>query len=155
MTQKTRFLIIPAIICLLILIIAPLVLVMLVSLATRVPFGKTVYVFTMYNFRQAFDVLYLRTYWRTIWIATATTAICALLSYPVAYYLALRAPERWRRSLLVLTVIPFWTSFLIRTYAWILLLRSEGVVNSILMSSGLISAPVRLLYSDFAVLVGQ
>ncbi|HKA18370.1 MAG TPA: ABC transporter permease [Blastocatellia bacterium] len=155
MTQKTRFLIIPAIIWLLILIIAPLVLVMLVSLATRGPYGKTVYVFTMDNFRQAFDVLYLRTYWRTIWIATATTAICALLSYPVAYYLALRAPERWRRSLLVLTVIPFWTSFLIRTYAWMLLLRSEGVINSILMSNGLISAPLRLLYSDVAVLVGQ
>ena len=147
--------IIPALIWLFILIIAPLLLVMLVSLATRGPYGKTVYVFTVDNFRQAFDVLYLRTYWRTIWIATATTAICALLSYPVAYYLALRAPERWRRSLLVLTVIPFWTSFLIRTYAWMLLLRSEGVINSILMSSGLISAPLRLLYSDIAVLVGQ
>ena len=153
--QKKRFLIIPALIWLVILIIAPLVLVVLVSLATRGPYGKTVYAFTVNNFRQAFDVLYLRTYWRTIWIATATTAICALLSYPVAYYLALRAPERWRRSLLVLTVIPFWTSFLIRTYAWMLLLRSEGVINSILMSSGLISAPLRLLYSDIAVLVGQ
>ena len=145
----------PAIACLFVLIIAPLLLVVLVSLATRGPYGKTIYEFTMDNFRQAFDVLYLRTYWRTIWIATATTAICALLSYPVAYYLALRAPQRWRRSLLVLTVIPFWTSFLIRTYAWMLLLRSEGVINSILMNSGLISAPLRLLYSDVAVLVGQ
>ena len=153
--QKRRFLIIPALIWLFILIIAPLMLVVLVSLATRGPYGKTVYAFTVDNFRQAFDVLYLRTYWRTIWIATATTAICALLSYPVAYYLALRAPERWRRGLLVLTVIPFWTSFLIRTYAWMLLLRSEGLINSILMSSGLISAPLRLLYSDIAVLVGQ
>jgi spermidine/putrescine transport system permease protein len=67
----------------------------------------------------------------------------------------LRAPERWKRPLLVLTVIPFWTSFLIRTYAWILLLRSEGVVNSALMGTGLISSPLKLLYSDFAVLVGQ
>lgn len=155
MMQKRRFLMIPALIWLFILIIAPLMLVVLVSLATRGPYGKTVYGFTVGNFRQAFDALYLRTYWRTIWIATATTAICALLSYPVAYYLALRAPERWRRSLLVLTVIPFWTSFLIRTYAWMLLLRSEGVINSLLMSGGLISAPLRLLYSDIAVLVGQ
>ena len=67
----------------------------------------------------------------------------------------MRAPERWKRTLLVLTVIPFRTSFLIRTYAWILLLRSEGVINSALMSSGLIGAPLKLLYSDFAVLVGQ
>jgi spermidine/putrescine transport system permease protein len=140
---------------LLVLIIAPLLIVMLVSLATRGPYGKTTYVFTLDNFLQAFNALYLRAYWRTLWIATVTTAVCALLSYPVAYYLALRAPERWRRTLLVLTVIPFWTSFLIRTYAWILLLRSEGVINSILTSSGLISMPLRLLYSDFAVLVGQ
>jgi len=155
MMQKRRFLITPAIVWLFILIIAPLLLVVIVSLATRGPYGKTIYVFTADNFRQAFDVLYLRTYWRTIWIATATTAICALFSYPVSYYLALRAPQRWRRSLLVLTVIPFWTSFLIRTYAWMLLLRSEGVINSTLMNSGLISAPLRLLYSDVAVLVGQ
>jgi len=155
MIKKSRLLIIPAVVWLFVLIIAPLLLVVLVSLATRGPYGKTIYVFTFGNFLQAFDVLYLRAYWRTLWIATATTAICALLSYPVAYYLALRAPERWRRSLLVLTVIPFWTSFLIRTYAWILLLRSEGVINSVLMGSGLISAPVRLLYSDFAVLIGQ
>jgi spermidine/putrescine transport system permease protein len=73
----------------------------------------------------------------------------------VAYYLALRAPEKWKRPLLVLTVIPFWTSFLIRTYAWMLLLRSEGVINSALMNAGLIGEPLRLLYSDFAVLVGQ
>jgi spermidine/putrescine transport system permease protein len=155
MINRPRLLIIPAAVWLFVLIIAPLLLVVLVSLATRGPYGKTIYVFTFENFLQAFNVLYLRAYWRTLWIATATTAVCALLSYPVAYYLALRAPERWRRSLLVLTVIPFWTSFLIRTYAWILLLRSEGVINSILMGSGLISAPVRLLYSDFAVLIGQ
>jgi spermidine/putrescine transport system permease protein len=155
MIKRARLLIIPAVVWLFVLIIAPLLLVVLVSLATRGPYGKTIYVFTFENFLQVFDVLYLRAYWRTLWIATATTAACALLSYPVAYYLALRAPERWRRSLLVLTVIPFWTSFLIRTYAWILLLRSEGVINSILMGSGLISAPVRLLYSDFAVLIGQ
>src|SRR4029079_9227193 len=62
---------------------------------------------------------------------------------------------RWKRLLLVMTVIPFWTSFLIRTYAWMLLLRSEGVINSALMSTGLINDPLKLLYNDFAVLVGQ
>ncbi len=130
-------------------------IVLVVSLATRGPYGKTIYDFTPANFVRALDPLYLRAYWRTIWIATTTTLLCAVVSYPVAYYLALRAPERWKRTLLVLTVIPFWTSFLIRTYAWILLLRSEGVINSALMSSGLIGAPLKLLYSDFAVLVGQ
>jgi len=155
MKKPSRLLLAPAILWLLLLIVAPLLIVLVVSLATRGPYGKTIYDFTPANFLRAFDPLYLRAYWRTAWIATTTTLLCAAVSYPVAYYLALRAPERWKRTLLVLTVIPFWTSFLIRTYAWILLLRSEGVINSALMSTGLIGAPLRLLYSDFAVLVGQ
>lgn len=145
----------PALIWLVIFIAAPLAIVVIVSLATRGAYGKTIYDFTLSNFLRAFDPVYLRAYWRTLWIATTTTVLCALVSYPVAYYLALRAPERWKRPLLVLTVIPFWTSFLIRTYAWILLLRSEGVINSALMGTGLIGSPLKLLYSDFAVLVGQ
>lgn len=145
----------PALVWLLLFIVAPLAIVAVVSLATRGPYGKTVYDFTPSNFLRAFDPLYLQAYWRTAWIATTTTLLCAVVSYPVAYYLALRAPERWKRALLVLTVIPFWTSFLIRTYAWILLLRSEGVINSAMMSAGLIDTPLKLLYSDFAVLVGQ
>ena len=153
--NPTRLLLAPAIVWLLLLTIAPLLIVLVVSLATRGPYGKTIYAFTPANFLHAFDPLYLRAYWRTIWIATTTTLLCVLVSYPVAYFLALRASERWKRTLLVLTVIPFWTSFLIRTYAWILLLRSEGVINSALMSSGFTGAPLRLLYSDFAVLVGQ
>lgn len=155
MKKPPRLLLAPAILWLLLFTVAPLLIVLVVSMATRGPYGKTIYDFTPANFLRAFDPLYLRAYWRTIWIATTTTLLCAVVSYPVAYYLALRAPERWKRALLVLTVIPFWTSFLIRTYAWILLLRSEGVINSALMSTGLIAAPVRLLYSDFAVLVGQ
>ncbi|HVG19114.1 MAG TPA: ABC transporter permease [Blastocatellia bacterium] len=150
-----RLLVMPAVLWLLLFLVAPLAIVVLVSLATRGPYGKTVYDFTVTNYVRAIDPLYLRAYWRTVWIASATTALCVLVSFPAAYYLALRAPKRWKRPLLVLTVIPFWTSFLIRTYAWILLLRSEGVINSALMQAGLISEPLRLLYSDFAVLVGQ
>lgn len=145
----------PAVLWLVLAIAAPLAIVVIVSLATRGAYGKTIYDFTLVNFLRAFDPVYLRAYWRTLWIAITTTVLCAVVSYPVAYYLALRAPERWKRPLLVLTVIPFWTSFLIRTYAWILLLRSEGVINSALMGTGLISSPLKLLYSDFAVLVGQ
>ena len=155
MKKPPRLLLAPAILWLLLFIVAPLVIVLVVSLATRGTYGRTIYDFTPANFLRAFDPLYLGAYWRTLWIASTTTLLCAVVSYPVAYYLAMRAPERWKRTLLVLTVIPFWTSFLIRTYAWILLLRSEGVINSALMSTGLIGAPLKLLYSDFAVLVGQ
>ena len=153
--DRANSLLAPAVVWLSLFVVAPLLIVLVVSLATRGPYGKTIYSFSVTNYLRAFDPLYLRAYWRTVWIATTTTVLCAVASYPVAYYLALRAPQRWKRTLLVLTVIPFWTSFLIRTYAWILLLRSEGVINSALMSSGIIGSPLRLLYSDFAVLVGQ
>jgi spermidine/putrescine transport system permease protein len=145
----------PALFWLILFLVAPLVIVLVVSLATRGPYGKTIYDLTAANYFRAFDSLYLHAYWRTIWIATVTTLITAVVSFPVAYYIALRARPRWKRVLLVLTVIPFWTSFLIRTYSWILLLRSEGVINSALIHTGLIGEPVKLLYSDFAVLAGQ
>jgi spermidine/putrescine transport system permease protein len=154
-SQNAKLLLAPSAIWLLLFIVAPIVIVILVSFATRGAYGKTIYDFTFANYTRALDPLYLPAYWRTLWIALVTTLLCAVVSYPVAYYIALRAPERWKRILLVLTVIPFWTSFLIRTYAWMLLLRSEGLINSSLMQSGLINEPLKLLYNDFAILVGQ
>ena len=145
----------PGLFWLLAFLVAPIVIVVVVSFATRGAYGRTIYDFTVANYARACDSLYLPAYWRTLWIATLTTGLCVLVSYPVSYYIALRAPERWKRILLVLTVIPFWTSFLIRTYAWMLLLRSEGVINSALLYSGVVDEPVKLLYNDFAILVGQ
>jgi len=135
--------------------LGPLLVVVVVSLATRGAYGKLIYDFTVSNYRRAFDPLYLAAYGRTLWIAVSTTVLCALVSFPAAYYIALRAHPARKRLLLVLTVIPFWTSFLIRTFAWILLLRSEGVVNSALIGAHVISNPLKLLYTDFAVLIGQ
>jgi spermidine/putrescine transport system permease protein len=152
---RARLLIAPSVLWLLVFLVAPLIIVVVVSLATRGPYGKTIYEFTPGNFLRAFDTLYLPAYWRTVWIASVTTVLTAAVSFPVSYYIALRARPNWKRVLLVLTVIPFWTSFLIRTYSWILLLRSEGVINSALMRLGFIDEPLKLLYSDFAVLVGQ
>lgn len=145
----------PALTWLLPFFVGPLLVVVVVSLAARGPYGKIIYSLSLANYSKAFDSLYLAAYWRTAWIAIATTVLCLILSFPVAYYIALIAPQKYKRTLLILTVIPFWTSFLIRTYAWILLLRSEGVFNSLLIHTGVISTPLKLLYSDFAVLLGQ
>ena len=153
--RLARLLFSPALIWLLVFFVAPLLIALVVSLARRGPYGATVYDLTGDNYLRALDSLYLPAYWRSLWVATATTLITAVVSFPAAYYIALRAPLRWRRILLVLTVIPFWTSFLVRTYAWILLLRSEGLINSVLVGTGVIKEPLGLLYSDFAVLVGQ
>ncbi|HEY9230873.1 MAG TPA: hypothetical protein VIS78_01975, partial [Blastocatellia bacterium] len=89
------WLMLPAIAWLLGFLIAPLVIVVIVSLATRGPYGRTIYDLSPANYLRAIDPLYLRAYWRTVWIATATTVLCVVASYPVAYYLALRAGQRW------------------------------------------------------------
>jgi spermidine/putrescine transport system permease protein len=154
-SRAATWLLAPGVFWLGLFIVAPLVLVVIVSFATRGAYGKTIYDFTWNNYSRALSALYLPAYWRSVWVALLTTLLCAVISFPVAYYIALRAPERWKRILLVLTVIPFWTSFLIRTYAWMLLLRSEGVINSALLHSGLINEPLKLLYNDYAILVGQ
>jgi spermidine/putrescine transport system permease protein len=145
----------PAMLWLIPLFLGPLIVVVIVSFATRGAYGKVIYDFTLKNYLRAVDPLYLHAYWRSIWIAVSTTFLCCIVSYPVAYYIALRVHPAHKRILLVLIVIPFWTSFLIRTFAWILLLRSEGVINSALISAHLISNPLRLLYTDAAVLIGQ
>lgn len=145
----------PGVLWLLIFFILPLLIAAAVSLATRGSFGKIEYGLDPANYLRAFDRLYLGAFTRSLWIAIVTTVLCALVSYPVAYFIALKVPIKWKRTLLVLTIVPFWTSFLIRTFAWILLLRSEGVINSALLATGLVSEPLKLLYSDFAVLIGQ
>ena len=153
--NKGKWLFSPALAWLLPLFVGPLLIALLISFAFRGPYGKVVYDLGLRNYLKAFDRIYIPAYWRTIWISVITTVLCIFGSYPVAYYIALAAPARWKRTLLVLTVLPFWTSFLIRTYAWILLLRSEGVINTVLLHLGLIHGPLRLLYTDFAILTGQ
>ena len=106
------------------------------------------------QYARSFHGIYLQIFWRSIWMAVVTTGLCLLVSYPVAYYIAVVAPERRRNLLLGLVVIPFWTSFLIRTYAWMFILRTEGLANKLLMASGLTSKPLELLYNDFSVLLG-
>lgn len=106
------------------------------------------------NYARSFDPLYFKALWRSLWMALATTALCALIAYPAAYYIALAAPRRWKAVLLALAVIPFWTSFLVRTYAWVLILRARGVVNESLLGLGVIDEPLNLLFTEYAVLIG-
>ncbi len=106
------------------------------------------------NYARSLHPIYLQILWRSIWMAVVTTMICLVISYPVAYYIAVAAPPRRRNILLGLVVVPFWTSFLIRTYAWMFILRSEGLVNRLLVATRLTSHPLELLYNDFSVLIG-
>jgi putrescine transport system permease protein len=99
------------------------------------------------------DDLYALAYLNAVEFAAVSTVCCLLLGYPLAYGIV-RAPRRWRGLLLLLVILPFWTSFLIRVYAWIGLLNGNGVINNALLALGLVHQPLTLLNNAFAVYVG-
>lgn len=99
------------------------------------------------------DPLYLSAYLYSLKVAAIATVICLVIGYPMAYGIA-RAPRHWRIILLMLVILPFWTSFLIRVYAWIGLLQGQGLFNQILLLLGIIEQPLALLHSPFAVYLG-
>ena len=99
------------------------------------------------------DTLYLSTFLYSLKVAAFSTVLCLLLGYPMAYAIARSAPTT-RNLFLMLIILPFWTSFLLRVYAWIGLLKTNGVINNTLLSLGIIDQPLVLLYTDFAVYVG-
>jgi putrescine transport system permease protein len=99
------------------------------------------------------DELYLYSYWSSVKIASISTVLVLLVGYPMAYAIA-RAPANKRSLLLMLVILPFWTSFLLRVYAWMGLLNTHGLINKMLMGLGVIDAPLTLMYTDFAVYIG-
>jgi putrescine transport system permease protein len=99
------------------------------------------------------DSLYARAYLNALGYAAGATLGCLLIGYPLAYAIV-RAPLRWRNALLLLVILPFWTSFLIRVYAWIGLLKSNGLINQLLLNIGLIHAPLPLINNSFSIYVG-
>jgi spermidine/putrescine transport system permease protein len=143
----------PLVAWLLLFVVAPTILLIVVSFAERDSLGRIVYDFHFGNYIRAFDRVWLKVLLDSIWYAFITTVICMALGFPVAYFIG-RAPERWRSLLLLLVMVPFWTSFLIRTYAWITILAKDGLLNAILVGSGLVAQPLSLLYTPFAIVLG-
>jgi spermidine/putrescine transport system permease protein len=131
----------------------PLLFILVISFATRGLYGGVEYVFTIENYTRFFDPLYLKILWDSIVIAGFTTIACLVFGYPFAYIIA-RSPKKYRNLLLMLVIVPFWTNSLVRTYAWIVLLRTEGVINMLLMKIGIISEPLAMLYNHGAVMAG-
>jgi spermidine/putrescine transport system permease protein len=131
---------------------APLAIVCGYSFLTRGEYGGVEQPWTIESFTRLADPLYLAILWRSVWIATLATALCALLGFPLALFIA-RAGRR-RNLYLQLVLLPFWTSFLVRTYAWLFILRDTGLVNTVLLRMHLIARPLELLYNDRAVLLG-
>ena len=138
---------------LLLFVIVPTLMLVVISFCERDSLGRVVYSFNLDNYIRAFDWMWLKILGISVWYAFLTTVICLILGYPVAYFIG-RSSERVRGLLIMLVMIPFWTSFLIRTYAWISILSQEGLLNALLMTLKITSAPIGFMYTPFAVVLG-
>jgi len=134
------------------LFLIPLAIILVYSLLSRGAYGGIVFDWTTENYRRLFDPLYGAILLRTVVIAVITTAICLALGFPLALFISQSGARK--NLYLQLVMLPFWTSFLVRTYAWMFLLRDTGLINTALQSIGLIHEPLPLLYNDGAVLLG-
>jgi len=133
------------------LFIFPMLIILAYSLLTRGTYGGIAQPWSIESYQRFADPIYLGILWRSFWIAGASTAISLLLGFPLALFIS-RAGKR-KNLYLSLVILPFWTSFLVRTYAWMFLLRDTGLVNSTLQKLGIIHDPLPLLYNDGAVIL--
>ncbi len=135
--------------------VVPLAFIFLVSLGHRDALDRVVlFPPTLDNYRKAFDPVFLPTFFNSLRYATITAVLSLILGYPIAYWIS-RHGGRYKLLLLVLVMLPFWTSYLIRTYSWEIVLRDNGVVNSILQALGITSEPLILLNTDLSVILGM
>jgi spermidine/putrescine transport system permease protein len=130
----------------------PILIMLVYSVMPRGIYGGVERGFTLEHYRRFFDPLYLDILQRTFVWSVACTLICLLLGFPVAYVIA--RGGRWKNLLLFLVVLPFWTSFLVRTFAMIFLMRDTGFINAWLLKLGLVQDPITMLYTPFAVMAG-
>ncbi|WP_051085734.1 ABC transporter permease subunit [Neomegalonema perideroedes] len=166
LTDGRRFVIALPMIWLLLFFLAPFLVVFKVSVAEQLiaqpPYsplftwaeGKLQITAHLENYQFLLeDRFYIDAYWTSIKIAAISTFLCLLVAYPMAYAIARSSPA-WRNTLLMLVILPFWTSFLLRVYAWIGILSNNGVINNFLMWLGVIDQPIVMMQTNFAVYVG-
>ena len=115
----------PGVFWLTLFFIIPLVIILVYSFLQRGTYGGIEYIFNFNNYIRVLDPLYLKPVFRSVYIATLNALFCLLIGYPLAYYIA-NQPDKKKNLLLFLVIIPFWTNFLVRTYAWMIILRTEG-----------------------------
>src|SRR5882762_322183 len=151
--MRLRFwFLLPARLWLALLLAVPLAIVCVYSGLTRGAYGGVVQPWTLENYARFFDPLYGAILLRSLLMAGAATFLCLLLGFPLALFIS--RSGKWRGLFLFLVILPFWTSFLVRTYAWLFLLRDTGLLNTMLHSLGVIREPLPLLYNNGAVLLG-
>jgi spermidine/putrescine transport system permease protein len=146
------FLLAPGALWLILFFLVPIAIMFAYSFMPKGLYGGVERGFTTEHYLRFGDRLYLAILWRTIVASSVCTLICLVLGYPTAYVIA--RGGKWKELLLFLVVLPFWTSFLVRTFAMIFLMRDGGFINTMLMKVGLIAEPISMLYTPFAVMTG-
>lgn len=152
--KPVKLLALPALLWMGALFVLPMLMIAILSFLKRGTYGQVVYEFTLNNYTRIFDPLYGQIFWDTLVVAVLTTVFSILCGYPLAYYIS-RLEKSTQQIWLLLVMIPFWINFLVRSYAWVIILRSQGVINTFLQSLGIISEPLPLLYNSGSVLLGM
>jgi len=152
--NRTKWLSVPGLVWLGIFFFIPLLLVTVLSFMERGTYGQVVYSFTLQNYVRFFDPLYVSILFDTLVVSLLTTLLSLMIGYPLAYHIA-RMDKKWQHTWLLAVMIPFWINFLVRSYAWVVILRTQGVVNTFLQSIGLITEPLPLLYNFGSVMLGM
>lgn len=132
----------------------PLVYMLVLSFMTRAETWGVVPEFTLQNYRDIFQPVYLATFWESLKLAAVSTVLVVAIGYPFGYFMA-KLTAKWKKRTMMLLMIPFWTSSLLRLYGWIIIFRAGGVLDSILSSLHITEEPLKLLYTYPAVVVGM
>lgn len=135
-------------------VLGPLLYMIALSFATRGDGSSVVWNFTLDNYRKIGEPVYLQSFVQSFQLAFTSTGLIILLGYPFGYYMAKLSPK-WKKRMMLLIMVPFWTSSLIRMYGWIIILQAKGVLNGILMKLGILEEPLKILYSYPAVVIGM
>jgi len=154
MRHKSGALAVPLALWLVTFLILPVLFVAVYSLLKRGAYGEIVWTLSLHNYTRAFDALYLGIFTKSLLLAALTTAVCMFMGFPLAYTIA-TASKSWRSLLLAMLMVPFLTNFVVRVYAIRAILGVEGPINSALIFSGLLTAPLVMTDSLFAVAVGM
>lgn len=150
----SALLLVPMYVTALVLVLGPLIYMVYLSFMSRGDVWGFVNEVTLENYRQLLDPLYLDTFVASLKLAVLSTGLIILLGYPFGYFMA-RLSETWKKRMMLLIMLPFWTSSLIRLYGWIIVFRSNGTLDKLLMFFGVIDKPLKLLYTYPAVVVGM
>ncbi len=137
-----------------IFVLGPIIYMFVISFSTRRETWGIDYVFSLESYKNIFDPVYLNTFVESIKLAFITTSFVTLVGYPMGYFMA-KLNSKWKKIVTMLVMIPFWTSSLLRLYGWLIIFRANGPLDKVLMGIGLTDAPLKLLYTYEAVVVGM